>query len=293
MAFRRLELLMNGRFYLDRDGCRLAYRREGDGPPVLLVQGVGAHGDAWAPQMEALTASFEFLSFDNRGMGESQPLAGALTVERMADDALALLDAAGWESAHVVGHSLGGLIALRLALAARERVRSLSLLCTFARGRDCAPMTVRMLWLGLRSRVGTRRQRRRGFLGLVMPPAALLAEDGDALAERLAPLFGHDLSDQPPVVSKQLAAMRAYDPGAALAGLAGIPTLVVACEHDPIAPPSAGRTLAATIPGAHYVELDGASHGVTLHQPDRVNALLRKHLSGLEAERPGGMRLER
>ena len=92
------------------------------------------HGGAWAPQIEALSGRFQCLSFDNRGLGQSQPLGARLTVEQMAEDALALMDAQGWASAHLIGHSMGGLIALQGALSARARVLSLSLLCTFARG---------------------------------------------------------------------------------------------------------------------------------------------------------------
>src|SRR4051794_31384796 len=119
---------------LDYRGCRLSYAVRGNGPPVLFIQGTGTHGDGWRPQVDELSTRFRCLTFDNRGMANSQPHAGPLTVEQMAEDARALLDTQGWASAHVVGHSLGGLIALQLALDAPRRVRSLALLCTFARG---------------------------------------------------------------------------------------------------------------------------------------------------------------
>lgn len=198
---------------LDHGGCRLAYDVVGEGPPVLFIQGVGVHRGGWSPQVEALSSEFRCLSFDNRGMGRSQPLTLPLTVEQMADDARALLDCQGWESAHVVAHSLGGPIALELALSAPGRVRSLSLLCTVARGRDATRLSRRMLWLGLRSSIGTRRMRRRAFLEIVMPPGAVVASQAEELAARLAPLFGHDLAEQPPVAMRQLGALRAYDAG--------------------------------------------------------------------------------
>ena len=264
---------------IDHRGCRLVYDVQGQGPPVLLIQGVGVHGDGWRPQVEALSGRYTCLSFDNRGMGRSQPVGAPITVEQMAEDAAALLDAEGWEAVHVVGHSLGGLVALHLALSARKRIQSLALLCTFAGGRDAAPPTARMIWLGLRSRVGTRRMRRRGFLQLVMPPGAADDADPEELAERLASLFGHDLADQPPVVNPQLAAMRAYDATPRLGELAGLPTLVVSAVHDPIAPPRAGRVLAAGIPGARYVEMPDASHGVPIHRAGEINALLLDHLA--------------
>lgn len=264
---------------IDHRGCRIAYDVHGQGPPVLLIQGVGVHGDGWRPQVEALSDRYACLSFDNRGMGRSQPATAPITVEQMAEDAEALLDAEGWDAAHVVGHSLGGLVAVHLALTARKRMRSLSLLCTFAGGRDAAPPTPRMIWLGLRSRVGPRRMRRRAFLQLVMPPHTGAEADPEELAEQLASLFGHDLADQPPIVSPQLSALRAYDATSRLGELAGLPTLVVNAVHDPIAPPRAGRVLAEGIPGARYVEIPDASHGVPIHRADLINSLLLEHLA--------------
>lgn len=268
---------------LEHRGCRLSYGVLGTGQPVLFIQGVAVQGEAWMPQVMGLSASYRCLWFDNRGMGRSLPLGEALSVAQMAEDARVLLEAQGWDSAHVVGHSLGGLVAQHLALTARARVRSLSLLCTFARGRDVTIPSLEMMWLGLRSRVGTRRQRRHAFLRIVMPPEVLVREDLDGLAERLAEVFGHDLADQPPVAMKQLAAMGAYDATPRLGELAGVPTLVVSAVHDPIAPPRLGRALCAGIPGARYVEIPGASHGVVLQRPEAINTLLHEHFSGMPA----------
>lgn len=264
---------------LEHRGCRLSYRVRGEGPPVLLIQGVGVHGDAWAPQVEGLAGRYRCLWFDNRGLGRSQPRGAALSVAQMAEDAEALMDAEGWASAHVVGHSLGGPIALELALRARGRVRSLSLLCTFADGRQAGRPTPRMLWVGLRTQVGTRRQRRRAFLELVMPPSLLARGDRDALAAHLAQVFGRDLGVAPGVQGAQLAAMRAYDAGPRLGELAGLPSLVVSAAHDPIAPPAAGRALAAGIPGARYIEVAEASHGLPIQCAGAVNAMLEAHLA--------------
>jgi pimeloyl-ACP methyl ester carboxylesterase len=257
-------------------GCPVAYTVRGSGPPVLFIQGVGVHGDGWLPQIDQLSATYTCVWFDNRGMGRSLPAAAAITVEQMAADAEAVLQAVQVERAHVVGHSLGGLVALQLALASRHRVASLALLCTFASGRAAAPLSARMIWLGFRSRVGTRRMRREGFLRLVLPPGG---ERGREVADdQLAALFGHDLADQPPVVSAQLRAMRQADRTAALGALADLPTLVVSAVHDPIAPPSSGRALAASIPGAEYVEFEDASHGLPITHAREVNALLFRHL---------------
>ena len=257
---------------LEHRGCRLAYKLVGKGPPVLFIQGSGVHGSGWGPQIEALSERYQCLSFDNRGIGESQPRGAAITVEQMAEDALVLMDTVGWSSAHVVGHSLGGLIALHLALSAPNRVRSLALLCTFARGRDATRLSWDMFWLGLRTYVGTRGMRRRAFVQMVLPADQLA--DADEWASRLAPIFGHDLADHPPVVMKQLAAMRVYDATSQLSRLKDVPTLVVGAMHDRIASPDVVRTLVENIPGCRFVEFDNAAHGVTIQCAARINALL-------------------
>lgn len=263
--------------------CKLFYGVEGQGPPVILIQGVGLHGEGWRPQINALSGSYTCLWFDNRGMCKSQPVGERLTVELMTDDVLALMDRQGWESAHIIGHSLGGLIAQHLAITEPSRVRSLSLLCTISKGRDATRMSWWMLAIGMRTRLGTARSRRHAFLEIVMPPSALIDADRDALCEELHPLFGHDLASQPPVVMKQLGALRAYDATPRLAQLAPIPTLVVSAEQDRIAPPEYGRAIAAAIPGARYVELSDAAHGVTIHSAERINELLLEHLDIVES----------
>ncbi len=264
-------------------GCTLTYSVRGTGPPVLFIQGAGVHGSGWNPQVDGLQDRYRCLSFDNRGIGGSQPLGGRLTVEQMADDALALMDAQGWPSAHVVGHSMGGPIALHLALTARERVSSLALLCTFARGADVTRPSRWMIWMGLRTRLGTRRMRRLAFLEMVMPPKILTGADRDALAEQLGTVFGHDLADQPAIVMKQLAAMRAFDATGGLTRLATIPTLVVSAAHDRIARAELGRALASGIPGARYLEIAEAAHGVTIQQDREINDLLAEHFRANES----------
>jgi pimeloyl-ACP methyl ester carboxylesterase len=266
---------------LEVAGCRLSFRVRGSGSPILFVQGTGVHGSGWQPQVEAFEREHTCISFDSRGLGLSQPRGGMLSIERMARDGLAVLEAAGAGPAHVVGHSLGGLVALQLALLEPARVRSLALLCTFADGRAPA-RGAGLFWTGVRSRVGTARMRRHAFLELVLAPAALREVDRDALAQELAPLYGHDLAEQSPMVLAQIAAMRRCDLSARLAELAPIPTLVLSAAQDGIAPPALGRALAAGIPGARYVELPDAAHGAPITHAAQVNALLREHFAAAE-----------
>ncbi len=261
------------------NGTTIAYVRKGAGPPVLFIQGTGCVGEGWRPQVEGLRDAFDCVSFDNRGIGASAPLDGPLTVAQMAEDARGLMDHLGWDRAHVVGHSLGGLIAQRLALLAPARVRSLGLLCTFATGKDAVGLTPWVMWMGLRTRVGTRRMRRGAFLEMVLPPDRLAAEGVDALHERLRFVFGRDLADSPPILMAQMRAMQKDSAASRLGELAAIPTLVLAAQLDRIAGPAKGRPLAEAIAGSRYVELEGEGHACTVTSAERVNDLLREHFS--------------
>ncbi len=260
---------------LKRPDVELHYELAGSGPPVLLIQGVGASGEAWRPQVRGLAEDYQTLIFDNRGLGRSIPCRGPISIEAMAADARSLMDAVGWESAHVVGHSMGGVIAQQLALDAPKRVRSLSLLCTFSRGKDGARLNPWVLWMTLRTRFGSRPSRRRAFLEMLFPPSELAGANLDELAVRVAGLVGRDLADSPPILMKQVQALARHDTSGRLRELTGIPTLVVSAALDPIARPGYGRQIAELLPGAHYEEIAGAAHGVTIQLPEKINERLR------------------
>ena len=255
----------------------VSYVVAGAGPGVLAIQGVGVMGRGWRPQVDRLSTAFRFITFDNRGIGANTRGDGPLTIERMAGDALAIVDAEGIDRVHVVGHSMGGLVAQHLALTRRERVKSLALLCTFADGARATRLSGRMLVLALQSRIGTPAMRRHGMVRMVMPDAYIRQHDRAALARDLGDLFGRDLADQPPIVLEQLRAMSGYSALARLNELSGIPTLVVSARHDPIASPVLGKDVASRIPGARYVEFADASHALPIQFADEVNALLADH----------------
>jgi pimeloyl-ACP methyl ester carboxylesterase len=266
-------------------GCAFSYKVEGQGDPVVFIQGVGLHGDGWLPQIATLSSQFRCLTFDNRGMAQSQPAGDPITVEQMAADTLAVMDAAKIRSAHLVGHSLGGVIAQQIALTNPDRVISLSLLCTSARGADSMRFSGKLIWLGLRSRIGTREMRRFAFLEIIMTSKYLAYQDRAVLAQNLARVFGHDLADTPPIAMRQLKALQRFDATARLAEVTGIPTLVLSASHDIIFPPKSGQTLAAGIPGARYLEIPDAAHGVTIQCHDAVNTALLQQFAS--ARKPG------
>ena len=265
--------------FLFTRGARVHYSVTGRGDAVLLIQGVGAVGGAWRPQVEALSDRYRVITFDNRGIGASEITDGTLSIESMADDAVAILDAEGIARCHVVGHSMGGLIAAQIALTSPRRVQTLALLCTFPDGRTATRLTRGTVLGGLRTRIGTRAMRRTAFLSLVLSRS--LMQDSAAraeMAERMAALFERDVADQPRIITRQLRAMSRYDPRWRIRFLSSIPTMVVSGAEDRIARPEYGRALAAAIPGSVYLELPRAGHAVPIEDPTLINRLLSDHM---------------
>ncbi len=195
----------------------------------------------------------------------------------MAEDARALMDEVGWESAHVVGHSMGGLIGQQIAIDAPDRVRSLACVCSFSRGKDAARLTLPVLWMGIRTRLGTRKMRRCAFLRILYSADLLRTADLPQLAAETATIIGRDLADSPPILMKQLQACARHHLRLRLGELASIPTLVVSAEFDIIALPKYGRDLAAAIPGAEFVQHRGVAHGNLLEQSAWLNERLLHH----------------
>jgi pimeloyl-ACP methyl ester carboxylesterase len=153
-------------------------------------------------------------------------------------------------------------------------------------------MSWRLFAIGLRSRIGPRAARRRAFLELVMPPGSVTRSGAAQAASGLAKLFGHDLADQPQIAMAQLRALRRFDATPRLSRLASTPTLVISATHDPIAPPRFGRALAGGVPGATFVEIEDASHGLPIQHASRVNSMLLDHFEAVEAGRRLGRAAE-
>jgi pimeloyl-ACP methyl ester carboxylesterase len=268
---------------IDSHGARIVGETAGEGPAVLCIQGVGVVGNGWLPQVQALTDGFRMITFDNRGIGGSTRGPDPLTIEMMAADAEAIMTAERCEAVHLIGHSLGGLVAIHLASMMPSRIKSLSLLCTFADGAEPSRFSWRMAALGMRSRLGTRAMRRNGMLDMILPPEYIRQVGRTRLAEQLAPLFGHDLADQPAIAWQQLSAMSKYNALHRLPGLSRIPTMVISGAHDPIAPPHLGRRIADGIVGARFITFADASHALPIQCAERLNPLLREHLQTADA----------
>ena len=275
---------------VEHRGCQLHYYKQGSGPPIVMIEGVGIEHCGSQLQVESLRSHWTCLCFDNRGIGKSQPQSTPITTAQMAEDVLAVMQAAGWGSAHLLGHSLGGMVAMQTALLAPNRVRSLTLICTFADGSRIAPLSPRLMWRMLRVKLGSRRMRRHGFLRIMFPAAYLAGQDLDQLAVRVGELFGHDLAEMPVVSYEQLAALRATNLTQQLSQLARLPALNLIGLRDLIVPPRLSREITAQMANCQQVEYPSASHGLPIQLANEVNAVIAEHL--LAAERAWAARTD-
>lgn len=255
---------------------RIAWEARGSGEPLLLIQGLGYARWGWEPVVEPLARRFRVLVFDNRGIGESDAPPGPYSAAAMAGDALQVLDEAGADSAHVVGASLGGMIAQELALAAPERVRRLVLACTAAGGSSEAPMPAETVELLARA---PSLPPERSLRLLVENALAGTGTDGAARAALVERITALRLArpQAPEAWQAQAAAAVAFDASARLGGIAA-PTLVVTGDADRVVDPRNSELLAAAIPGARLVRLAGLGHLFFWEEPDRFVGLLEEFL---------------
>ncbi len=248
------------------------------GPPLLLIMGMSGTALLWGePFLEELRRDFDVIAFDHRGVGASTRLEGEITIADMAEDAGALLDALGLESAHVLGISMGGMIAQELALARPERVRTLTLGCTWCGGPQAeltAPGVLQRLSEAMAS--GDRERAIRTAWEVNVSPS--FAADEEAWRSFLE-LAGRRAVAMP-VVLAQMAACAAHDTHARLGGL-DVPTLVVHGTLDEMLPVANGRLVASLIPGAQLEILDEIGHLFFWELPERSAQLLRAHTAVL------------
>lgn len=266
--------------FAENAGARLAYRvaagPTADRPPVLLIMGFIMPHTAWSLQLAGLSPFHPVAALDNRGVGQTEAPAGAYSMGLLASDARAVIDAAGWPDAHVVGVSMGGMIAQHFALEYPDRVRSLTLIATHPGGwrARLPPRLDRIL------RANTQKDRVGGAINLLFPPDYRAACD----MEWLRGLFARDLGAPVPLAYKrsQLKAIMGHDTRQGLANLT-MPTLVMQPGWDNLIHPRNSERIAARIPNARLSRYPDAGHGIIRQCVDRVNAELLEHFAAADA----------
>ncbi len=256
------------------DGTRIAYATAGPtkGNPVLFIQGLGADHRGWIRQERAFRSRYRCILPDNRGVGGSDAPDGPYDLEEMALDLIAVLDAEGVESAHVVGASMGGVLAQILAVRHADRVRSLTLACTACRHHswrrelltDWARVVEEDGMAGLthtapRWLVGHRSLRRFSPVFTLLGPLALKVAPQPFIAQIRAIL---DMDD----------ALRADLP------TVGVPALVITGSQDILTPVGDAEELADLLPDSELAMVRGAAHGFMVEEAAVFNRIVGEFL---------------
>jgi 3-oxoadipate enol-lactonase len=242
----------------------LFYESTGSGPAALLISGQSMTLDAWWRTVPELARSFRVLTFDNRDIGRSSRWPLPYRVAHMADDAIAVLDAAGVDRAHVYGLSLGGMVAQELGLRYPDRVRALVLGATTAGGTET--VLARPQPLTFFVRVGAMAPEEAEWAAV---PYNYVLRTRRAHGERIAEDIARRVEHQTDTLAylHQVAAAASHNAVGRL-GLIRVPTLVVHGEEDAVMPPRNGELLANAIKGAQFKLWPGAGHLYVTDEPE-------------------------
>jgi len=269
------------------NGIDVYYEEHGSGDPLLLIMGLAADSVAWMFQLPDFSAKYRTIVFDNRGVGRTSKPAGPYTISQMADDAAGLLDSLDVRRAHVLGVSMGGMIAQELALRHPQRVRGLVLGCTYAKPDEG---------------VGRQLESSLKVFGGSRGPNGELQVDLSKLDPMM--FFQHLLPTvfNPPFIMNELPKLMQVFSGALQYGfsmdaiLAQVvatqkhdtldrlgkitaPTLVLTGDNDLLIPSANSDILAAKVPGAKLTKIPGGSHGFNFETPDTFNTAVLEFLA--------------
>src|SRR3954447_11424192 len=252
----------------DVNGQRLYHETHGDGEPLLCVAGLTCDTLVWIPQVQAFSAAHRTVIFDNRDAGQSSMATGDYEIADMARDALALADELELDSFHLLGLSMGGAIAQEMALAAPERIRTLTLAVTFA-GAGAWGQKLNELWSDRRAKM-TREQQVDELMLLTS------SEEFFENAEMVSYMRTMMLSDPHPqpadAFARQLDASSHHDARDRLGSLT-MPVHVIGAEWDILVPGWKSQELIELLPeGAKLTVVPRAPHGVQIERAEEFNA---------------------
>lgn len=277
--------------YLSVDGCRLYYEEQGTGVPLLFVHGLGSSGRDWYEQGEYFSDRYRVLRIDLRGHGRSQRSDGPYHVAQFARDVAVILRKLSAAPAHVVGLSMGGMVAFELAASAPRLVRSLVVTNSMA---DTRLRSWRELWFYVSRRLavqvlGMRR------IGRILARRLFVDPDQEDLRREFVRRWS---SNDKQAYLWSMDAIMGWSIGDRLERITA-PTLLISSDED-YTPVSAKKRTVARMPNAQLVVIDDARHAVPVERPEAYNALVDGFLERLKgstaehpASNPGGSRWRR
>lgn len=267
--------------FASNNGVRLHWQEQGQGSPILLVMGHSYSSALWYPILPALTAKHRVVWFDNRGTGDSDTTR-RVTVPELAADALTVMDAAGLERAHLFGISMGGVIAIELALQHPSRVTSLVLGGTgiLSAEKPRLPAFLRVLYylprwalrLLMRGRAGDKAYGSAATPDRIAFDRALLAKDKSTVRGVVA----------------QAAGVSAYSVTKEAVATLTMPALVIHGDEDALVPFGWGVELAATLPNGRLVTMPGAGHNFLVARGAQAGTAVLDFIRGVEQELVAG-----
>lgn len=250
------------------NGININYSVEGQGEPLIMISGAGADHTAWRYQVGSFKKHYRTITFDNRGVGKSDKPAGPYTFKTMADDTIGLMDHLNIEKAHVLGVSMGGMIAQELAINHPERVNKLVLGCTFARRDETSgfsPEVNKAIEAYERSSRDGASQRR--LAGLMID----LGINKWSYRVFILPLLKITIRfTAPKGVAEQFEALLAYDAADRL-GMIKASTLVITGTEDRTIKPTSSEVIARFVPKAKLVKVPGGGHNFPIEMRGEFN----------------------
>lgn len=265
---------------IEAGGIQLDYERSGNaaGPPLLLIMGMSGTSLSWGePFLTLLREDFDVIAYDHRGVGASTPLDGPVTTRQMADDAAALIAALELDDVHVMGISMGGMVAQELTLKHAELVRTLTLGCTYCGGEGSA-LAAEAVFSKLAEAMASGDRERALRAAWEVNVSAQMADDEQAYAAFHALAMRRAVAVA--VIMQQMQACAAHDTNARLAQLE-LPTLVIHGTEDQMLPVQNAELIASRIPGARLEIFEDVGHLFFVERPERSAELVREHTAVL------------
>ena len=267
------------------------YEEHGHGDPLLLIMGLAADSTAWMFQIPDFARNYRTIAYDNRGVGRTSKPIGPYSIHQMAADALGLLDALGIDRAHVLGVSMGGMIAQELVLRHPERVRGLVLACTYPEPDESVEMQRAFVVNQFGGTVSASGEVQVD-LSTVNPmmflqhllPTVFNQEFIDRELPKLLQVFSGALQYgfSMEAILGQVAAVMGHQATDRLHRITA-PTLVITGDADRLVSPANSDVLAREIPGAKLVRIEGGSHGFNFETPERFNREVLEFLAAASA----------